>query len=40
MVGATDQWEGAMAIREQAFEISGGTITEYRVSLQVTFVPE
>jgi hypothetical protein len=29
-----------MAIKEQKLEISGGTIREYRVNLQVTFVPE
>jgi hypothetical protein len=29
-----------MAIKEQKLEISGDTITEYRVTLPVTFVPE
>jgi hypothetical protein len=29
-----------MASKEQELEISGGTITEYRVNPQVTFVPE
>jgi flavin-binding protein dodecin len=28
-----------MAIKEQKREISRGTITEYRVNLQVAFVP-
>jgi len=39
MVGATDQEGRAMAIQGQALEISGGTITENRVNLPVTFVP-